>query len=99
MIDCITTDLHEVQASRSCPTVATTPESVKAAFVKEGDLFKEKGVLFLDTFVNISKPDVMERQLFEQFRDILGLSAEENARALQEGYRALDYYNNITIRS
>ncbi|MGA2577766.1 MAG: BadF/BadG/BcrA/BcrD ATPase family protein [Bryobacteraceae bacterium] len=98
MIDCLTTDLHGVQASRSCPTVATTPAAVKAAFTKEGDLFKEKGVLFLDTFVNLSKPDVLERQLFEQFKDIFGLSAEENARAVEEGYRALDYYNNVTIR-
>jgi hypothetical protein len=32
-----------VQASRSCPTVATTREAVKAAFIKEGDLFAEKG--------------------------------------------------------
>ena len=55
MIDCLTSDLHEVQASRSCPTVATTPEAVKAAFIKEGDLFAEKGVLFLDTFVNLSQ--------------------------------------------
>ena len=31
-------------------------------------------------------------------RIIFGLSAEENARAVQEGYRALDYYNNVTIR-
>src|SRR5581483_1076682 len=67
MIDCLTTDLHSVQATRSCPTVATTPEAVKAAFTKEGDIFREKGVLFLDTFVNISKPDLLERQLFEQF--------------------------------
>jgi len=30
MIDCLTTDLHNVQASRTCPTVAATPEAVKA---------------------------------------------------------------------
>ncbi len=98
MIDCLTSDLQGMQASRSCPTVATTPAAVKAAFTKEGDLFKEKGVRFMDTFVNLSKPDVFERQMFEEFKDILGLSAEENARAIQEGYRALDYYNNVTIR-
>ena len=70
-----------MQASRSCPTVATTPEAVKAAFIKEGDLFKEKGVLFLDTFVNLSKPDLFERQMYEEFKDILGLVAgREQAR-------------------
>src|SRR5690348_13638583 len=99
MIDCLTSDLHGVQASRSCPTVATTPEAVKAAFTKEGDLFKEKGVLFLDTFVNLSQPDLLERQLFEQFKDIFGLTPEENKRAMQEGYRALDLFNNCTMRA
>ena len=48
-VNCLTTDLHNVQASRTCPTVAATPEAVKAAFIKEGDLFAEKGVRFLDT--------------------------------------------------
>lgn len=55
MIDCLTSELRGVQASRSCPTVATTPEAVKAAFIKEGDLFAEKGITFLDTFVNLSR--------------------------------------------
>ncbi len=98
MIDCLTSELRDTQASRSCPTVAATPEAVKAAFTKEGDLFKEKGVEYLDTFVNISKPDIFERQMFETFKDIFGLSPEENARAVREGYRALDYFNNVTIR-
>jgi predicted CoA-substrate-specific enzyme activase len=98
MIDCLTSELSHVQASRSCPTVAATPAAVKAAFTKEGDLFKEKGVTFLDTFVNISKPDLFERQMFEQFKDILGLSPEENARAVREGYKALHYFNNVTLR-
>ncbi len=98
MIDCLTSELKCTQASRSCPTVATTPEAVKAAFIKEGDMFAEKGIRFLDTFVNISKPDIFERQMFEEFKDILGLSAEENARAIAEGYKALDFFNNVTLR-
>jgi predicted CoA-substrate-specific enzyme activase len=98
MIDCLTSDLKHTQGSRSCPTVATTPEAVKAAFTKEGDLFQEKGVIFLDTFVNTSKRDMFERQMYQQFKDILGLSPEENARAVEEGYKALDYFNNVVQR-
>jgi predicted CoA-substrate-specific enzyme activase len=98
MIDCLTSDLQHIQAQRSCPTVAATPEAVKAAFTKEGDLFKEKGVVFLDTFVNLSKPDVFERQMYEEFKDILGLSPEENHRAIQEAFRSLDFFNNVTMR-
>jgi predicted CoA-substrate-specific enzyme activase len=98
MIDCLTSDLVGVQGTRSCPTVATTPEAVKAAFTKEGDLFAEKGVTFLDTFVNISKSDLFERQMWEQFSEILGLSPEENKRACQQGYKALDHFNNVVLR-
>jgi len=98
MIDCLTTDLWNVQASRTCPTVATTPEATKAAFIKEGDLFKEKGIRFLDTFVNLSKPDLLERQMYEEFKDILGLTPEENKRAIEQGYRALAHFDNVTMR-
>ncbi len=99
MIDCLTSDLVGAQASRSCPTVSATPEAVKAAFMKEGDLFAEKGLIYLDTFVNLSKRDQLERQMYEQFKDILGLSPEENTRALDEGFKALDVFNNITVRA
>ena len=99
MIDCLTSELRGVQGSRSCPTVATTPEAVKAAFTKEGDLFAEKGITFLDTFVNISKPDMLERQMWEQFSTILGLSPEENKKAVEQGYKALDHFNNVTLRA
>src|ERR1044072_909820 len=52
----------------------------------------------MDTFVNLSQPDLFERQMYEEFKDILGLSPEENLRAVQEGYRALDHLNNVTMR-
>jgi activator of 2-hydroxyglutaryl-CoA dehydratase/predicted nucleotide-binding protein (sugar kinase/HSP70/actin superfamily) len=93
VIDCLTSDITHAAQHRTCPTVAATPEAVKAAFTKEGDLFKEKGVVFLDTFVNLSNPKLLERQLYEQFQDILGLSVEENARAVAQGYKTLDDYN------
>ena len=52
MIDDLTSDLVNTQSNRVCPTVNVTPEAVKAAFIKEGDLFKEMGTQYLDTFIN-----------------------------------------------
>ena len=98
MIDSLTTDLHGVQDSRACPTVTATPEAVKAAFIKEGDLFAELGVKYFPTFVKLTEPQLFSRQMFEQFKGILGLSEEENWRAVQEGYKALDHFNNVTLR-
>jgi activator of 2-hydroxyglutaryl-CoA dehydratase/predicted nucleotide-binding protein (sugar kinase/HSP70/actin superfamily) len=98
MIDSLTTDLHGVQDSRACPTVTATPEAVKAAFIKEGDLFAEMGVQYFPTFVKLTEPQLFSRQMFEQFKDIFGLSEEENWRAVQEGYKALDHFNNVILR-
>jgi len=98
MIDCLTSDLVGTQGSRACPTVATTPEAVKAAFTKEGDLFAQMGVKFFDTFVNLSDSKMFERQMYNQFKDVFGLSEEENRRAVAEGYKALDKFNNVVLR-
>src|SRR5919205_1536758 len=68
MIDCLTSELHEVQASRSCPTVAATPEAVKAAFTKEGDLFAQNGIQYLDPILNLDQPRFLEKQMFDAFK-------------------------------
>jgi predicted CoA-substrate-specific enzyme activase len=94
MIDDIPTMMANILDSRMCPTITATPEGVKAAFVKEEDLFKKKGIRFLDTFINLGHPALLERQLYQQFRDILGLTKEENARAIQAGYTALEQFDD-----
>jgi predicted CoA-substrate-specific enzyme activase len=99
MIDDLQSDLKFAQDHRACPTVATTPEAVKAAFTKEGDIFKESHILFLDTFVNPRTPTLLAKQLYDEFADILGLSMEENLRAVDEGYKAQDKFINGTLRA
>ncbi len=89
MIDNLPSELSGCVDHRSCPTVAVTPEAVKAAFTKEGDLFAELGLAFLDTFLNPGDPALMERQLFAEFGERLGLTVRENAAAVEEGYAAL----------
>jgi predicted CoA-substrate-specific enzyme activase len=98
MIDDLPTDLPYAQAHRACPTVTVTPEAVKAAFIKEGDMFKEAGITFLNTFVNPLQPTVFAKQLFDEFKDIFGLSWEENQRAVNESYKAFDQFQNGILR-
>ena len=99
MIDDLPSDLPDVQGHRSCPTVATTPEAVKAAFTKEGDIFQQNNILFMDTFVNPGNPSLLAKQLFEQFEDVLGLTWEENERALEAGYKAQGQFMNGVLRA
>ena len=98
MIDSLTTDLYGTQDSRACPTVTATPEAVKAAFIKEGNLFEQMGIKYFPTFVKLAEPQLFARQMYQQFKEVLGLSEAENARAVEEGYKALDYYNNVILR-
>ncbi len=99
MIDDLPSDLTNVQSHRSCPTVSTTPEAVKAAFTKEGDIFKQNNILFLDTFVNPGEPALLAKQLYDQFADIFGLSMEENLRAVAAGMKAQDQFMNGILRA
>ncbi|HUN81069.1 MAG TPA: BadF/BadG/BcrA/BcrD ATPase family protein, partial [Phycisphaerae bacterium] len=92
MIDCMPTFLEGIEDSRACPTVSATPEAVKAAFTKESDLFKELGTVYLDTFVNFSEPGLLARQMYLEFKDKLGLSEEENARACRAAW---GYYDGM----
>jgi predicted CoA-substrate-specific enzyme activase len=98
MIDDLPSDLVNAQSHRACPTVTATPAATKAAFIKESDLFKEMGVVFLNPLVNCGTPILFERQMYDTFRDILGLSPEENHRASQEAMKAMEQFNEGVLR-
>jgi predicted nucleotide-binding protein (sugar kinase/HSP70/actin superfamily) len=76
--------------SNACPTVTATPETVKAAFTKESDIFAENGVLYLDPILNLQDQKICADQMYKALGPILGLSREENERALEIGFKALE---------
>src|SRR5579871_867815 len=98
MIDDLPTDMVNAQSHRACPTVTATPSAVKAAFTKESDLFKEMGVEYLNPLMNCGDEQLFERQMYETFKDILGLSPEENNRATQAGMKAMNEFTNGIMR-
>ncbi|MDR0842205.1 MAG: acyl-CoA dehydratase activase-related protein [Acidobacteriota bacterium] len=81
-----------LRAYNACPTTALTPEVVRAAFTKETDLFADGGVLYLNTLIDLSKPQLLARQLLAEFQPLLGLTKEENLEAVYAGYKNLDNY-------
>ena len=75
------------------------PENIKAGFIKERDVFAEQGIRYVAPFVSLDEPQLVPKQLFEALRDVLpGLTAEETARAVDAGYRALDAFNDAAAR-
>jgi activator of 2-hydroxyglutaryl-CoA dehydratase/predicted nucleotide-binding protein (sugar kinase/HSP70/actin superfamily) len=92
MVDVLHTPLTHLQGANACPTVTVTPETVKAAFTKESNVFAEQGVEYFNTLVNFSDPKLIARQLLDTWGPVLGLSEDENARAVEVGFRELAAY-------
>lgn len=94
IVDNMPSDLEFAQAHNACPTITATIEAAKAAFTKEGDLFKEFGVEYLCPFVQLFNEKLTAVQMYECFKDKLGLTEEENNRAVKEGYKAYNKFMN-----
>src|SRR5262249_39865877 len=69
-----------------------TPETVKAAFTKEADVFGQHGIIYADPLVNFEDRKLLAQQLFNALEPFLGLSQEENIRAIEVGFRDVDAY-------
>jgi activator of 2-hydroxyglutaryl-CoA dehydratase/predicted nucleotide-binding protein (sugar kinase/HSP70/actin superfamily) len=92
MVDRLHTPLVHLQGSNACPTVTVTPNTVKAAFTKEANVFAEQGLVYLDPLVDFSDRKLLCQQLFGALDPLLGLSPEENARAVDVGFHELELY-------
>jgi predicted nucleotide-binding protein (sugar kinase/HSP70/actin superfamily) len=89
MYDVLHTSLVNLTGSNACPTVTATPEVVKAAFTKESDIFTENGMIYVDPILNLQDRRICADQMLKAWGPILGLSREENERALDAGFKAL----------
>ena len=86
MYDVLHTPLVNLTGSNACPTVTATPNAVKAAFTKESDLFAENGIAYLDPILNLQDQKICADQMFKAWGPMLGLSREENDRAIEAGF-------------
>ncbi len=92
MFDVLASPLVNVRANNACPTSAITPETVEAAYTKETDLFAERGIRYVHPLVNLAVQKLFARQMFQAWGPILGLTQEENQRAVETAYRELGKY-------
>ncbi|MBZ5598509.1 MAG: acyl-CoA dehydratase activase-related protein [Acidobacteriia bacterium] len=100
MYDVLTSPLVKIVGANACPTVTATPETVKAAFTKENDVFAEHNVKYLDPILNFADRKLFAHQMLQAWQPVLGLSQEENDRAVEVGYQCLaDYETSIRQRA
>jgi len=100
MYDVLHSPLVKIVGSNACPTVTATPETVKAAFTKENDVFAENKVKYIDPVLNFADRKLFAYQMLQAWQSVLGLSPEENQRAVESGFAALKKYEtNICKRA
>ncbi|MDQ8153345.1 MAG: BadF/BadG/BcrA/BcrD ATPase family protein [Gemmatimonadota bacterium] len=85
----LTTPLRGLMDGAACPIVAGTPEVMKAAFTKEVDFFARAGVTYLDPAITMHEPNLLKRQLFEAFGELLGVTRDESDFAVDQAWAAL----------
>jgi len=83
-----------VAESLACPRVMAAPESIKAGFGKEKDVFAEQGIRYLSPLVSLGEPRLVPKQLYGSFRGVLpGLTLDDARQAVAAGYQALNAFN------
>ncbi len=92
MYDVLSSPLVKIVAANACPTVTATPETVKAAFTKENDVFAEHNIKYVNPVLNFADRKLFAYQMLQAFQPIMGLSEEENERAVEVGFNALEDY-------
>jgi predicted CoA-substrate-specific enzyme activase len=89
MYDVLHSSLTNIVGTNACPTVTATPETVKAAFTKENDVFAENNLKYIDPVLNFANRKLFAYQMLQAWQPVLGLSPEENDRAVEAGFVAL----------
>lgn len=91
MIHSLPSILHgHVVDTVTCTRVMAGPENIKAGFLKERDVFAENHIVYAAPFVSLGDRHMVTEQLFSSLKDVLDLTNEETAHAVQAGFRALD---------
>jgi predicted nucleotide-binding protein (sugar kinase/HSP70/actin superfamily) len=80
--------------SLACPRVMAAPENIKAGFLKERDVFSERGIKYVSPFVSLAEPAIVPKQLQRALNDAVpGLTLQEVQSAVTAGYAALAAFN------
>ena len=94
MYDVLHSPLMKIVGANACPTVTATPETVKAAFTKENDVFAENNLKYIDPVLNFSDRKLFAYQMLQAWQPVFGLSEEENERAIEAGFQVLKEYES-----
>lgn len=90
--------LKNVVDTACCPIVSGAPEVMKAAFTKENDFFKERGITYLDPAMTLNEPTLFKKQMFNAFGEFLGVTEDESDWAVEQGWASLQKLDDTLQR-
>ena len=79
MYDVLHSPLVKIVAANACPTVTATPETVKAAFTKENDVFAENNVKYIDPVLNFEDRKLFAFQMLQALAAVLGFRTRKTS--------------------
>ena len=98
IINRLISELVNIEDSAACPTVAISPEVVKAAYTKEGNVFEENDIRYLSPSFDMTDWPMFEYDMWKCMNDLLQVTWEENLEALDIAYKTWRSYF-ATLRS
>ncbi len=81
-----------VMDKTSCPIVSGVPDVMKAAFTKEMDFFKVRGIEYLDPGLTFSELNLTAKRMFDTWGPRLGITQDESDHAHHEAVKALEQF-------
>ncbi|MCK4412480.1 MAG: CoA activase [Candidatus Eisenbacteria sp.] len=81
--------IHPAVDAWVCPTSQATPDVVRAALTREGDVFAAQGMRYLTPVFHMGEPRFFARQMLRFWGPLLDVTREENRRAMAAGESAL----------
>lgn len=87
--------LTNIMDVATCPIVAGTPDVMKAAFTKENDYFKERGMTYLCPALTLNEKAFFKKQMYEAFKDIFEITEDESDFAVDQGWKAIKQYDAL----
>ena len=88
IINKLKNELVNAEDSAACPTVSITPEVVKAAYTKEGNIFAENDMRYLNPSLDFTEWPMLEYEMWNCFQDVLQVTWEENREALEIAFKS-----------
>ena len=61
-------------------------------------MFRDNGIEYINTYLYMTEPKLCAKQMFDEWGPKLGLCKEENDKAVDEAYKALNRYNKSMMK-